>query len=66
LTGLRLCLWREETRFKGADTNGGTEDPAKLFSDIRAWSIDVLRAIEEKKKKKVKRLGFNLFDTRLT
>lgn len=61
--GLRLCLWREETRFKGADTNGGTEDPPKLFSDVRVWSkVDVLRAIEEK----VKRLEFILFDIRLT
>ena len=60
--GLRLCLWREETRFKGADTKGGTDDPPKAFSDVRVWSIvDVLRAIEEKKK--VKRLGFILIDT---
>lgn len=57
--GFRLCLWREETRFKGADTNGGTEDPPKLFSDGRVWSkVDVLRAIEEKK---VKRLDFHSF-----
>ena len=48
--GLRLCLCREETRFKGADTNGGTEDPPKLFSDARVWS-KVLRAIKEKKVK---------------
>lgn len=48
--GLRLCLWREETRFKGADTNGGTDDPPKVFSDARVWSkVDVLRAVEEKK-----------------
>ena len=65
MAGLRLCLWREETRFKGADTNGGTDDPPKLFSDARVWSkADVLRAIEGRKK--VKRLGIILFDTRLT
>lgn len=63
--GLRLCLWREETRFNGADTNGGTDDPPKVFSDVRVWSkVDVLRAIEEEKK--VKRLEFTLFDTQLT
>ena len=50
--GLRLCLWREETRFRGADTSGGTEDPPKLFSDVRVWSkAGVLRAIEAKKVK---------------
>jgi hypothetical protein len=58
--GLRLCLWREETRIKGADTNGGTEE---VFSVVRVWSkVGVLRAIEDGEK-----IGdFNLIDKRLT
>lgn len=55
LMGLRLCRWREDTRFKGADTM--IECPAELMSAVREWStVDAFLAMERKGDKR-----FNFF-----